>query len=397
MLALAPALSVLGGCSSGKQTLGWETSPGTSVPWAGGPSYWARFTYGPSADPTFFPILVWLQSPPNADRFGNVGINFFAGLWEGPTEAQLTDLGSAGMPVLCDQSGPWRAHVNDAVIRGWMQPDQPDDAQLQSDGSYAGCIQPAAITASYASLVLNDATRPVFMNLGRGTVDGTWEGRGSCSGRDDMYPEYVLGADVLTFVTYPLKDGLPLETVAAGVDAVRRYSNDEKPVFAAIQASDVAGEVRPTPEQIKASVWMALVHGAMGLQYFCHRLEPTVDETDCIDDAPTAAALTAINQQITDLAPILNTPSVASALTVASSAAGVPVDTMLKQSGAARYVFAVGMRGAHTTARFTLSDLAGNAGTVEVIGEARTVALTDGSFTDDFSAYAVHLYRIAHP
>ena len=38
-------------------------------------------------------------------------------------------------------------------------------------------------------------------------------------------------------------------------------------------------------------VWMAIVHRASGIQYFCHRFMPTFSETDCLDDAPTAAAL----------------------------------------------------------------------------------------------------------
>ena len=30
----------------------------------------------------------------------------------------------------------------------------------------------------------------------------------------------------------------------------------------------------------------------------------------------------------------------------------------------------------------------------EVIGEGRTVAITDGVFADDFAGYGVHLYRV---
>src|SRR4051812_48894105 len=32
-------------------------------PWAGGAQYYAQFSHGPPADPSFFPITVWLQSP----------------------------------------------------------------------------------------------------------------------------------------------------------------------------------------------------------------------------------------------------------------------------------------------------------------------------------------------
>src|SRR5690349_3135379 len=64
----------------------------TYLPWAGGPEYFAKWKNGPPSDPSFFPIAVWLQSPPNAKRYKDVGINLFVGLWEGPTEDQLSTL-----------------------------------------------------------------------------------------------------------------------------------------------------------------------------------------------------------------------------------------------------------------------------------------------------------------
>ena len=138
---------------------------------------------------------------------------------------------------------------------------------------------------------------------------------------------------------------------------------------------------------------MALVHGAVGIEYFCHRFQPTFSETDCLDDAPTAAALTEINAQITELAPVLNTQSVSNGVTVASSDSAVPVDTMLKRHGGATYLFAVAMRGSDTTATFALRDFPANA-SAEVLGEGRTIEVTDGEFSDDLAGYAVHLYRI---
>jgi hypothetical protein len=42
---------------------------------------------GPSVDPNYFPIAVWLQDPKNAGRYKPAGINLYVGLWRGPTEA----------------------------------------------------------------------------------------------------------------------------------------------------------------------------------------------------------------------------------------------------------------------------------------------------------------------
>lgn len=385
--------SVLVACSSGKQTLGWETRSDRYLPWPGGAAYYAPWSHGPPSDPSFFPLLVWTQNPENAARFRDVGVNFFSGLWDGPTETQLSGLAAAGMPAVCSQSGVWQEHLNDSTIRGWLQPDQPDDAQQNADGSYSACIEPSAIADGYARMVKGDPTRPVFMNLGRGVVDGNWVGRGSCSGRNDMYPEYVRGADVLTLVTYPLNAGLPLETIATGVDNLRRFVHDQKPVVAAIEASDIDGTRRPTPAEIRAEVWMALVHGALGIQYFCHRITPSVNETECLDDTATRDALSSIDARITELAPVLNTPSIAGGISVKSSVLEVPIDTMLKRSAQATYLFAVNMRDTATSASFTLEDPPA-AAIADVLGEARTLDMTSGRFSDAFQPYDVHLYRI---
>lgn len=135
---------------------------------------------------------------------------------------------------------------------------------------------------------------------------------------------------------------------------------------------------------------MALVHGADGIQYFCHRFQPTFSETDCLDNAPTAAAMTGINQQITMLAPILNTPFVGNGVTVTSTQ---PVDVMLKRAaGGVSYLFVVAVRAGATTAIFTLRGI--DNATVEVLGESRTLTVAGGTLRDDFQAYAVHLYKI---
>lgn len=47
---------------------------------------------GTPVDEHFFPIAVWLQAPRNAARFKAAGINLYIGLWNGPTDAQLSEL-----------------------------------------------------------------------------------------------------------------------------------------------------------------------------------------------------------------------------------------------------------------------------------------------------------------
>lgn len=384
-----------GGNASGTGGAGTGFPADTFLPWAGGPAYYAKWTHGPPADENFFPIAVWLQSPSNATRYKNVGVNLFIGLWQGPTESQLTDLASAGVPTFCDQGGVWNSHLDDSTIMGWLQNDEPDNAQANGSGGYDPCIAPSTVISIYDSMVQNDSTRPVWLNLGRGVSDTTWVGRGTCTGNTDMYKDYAKGADILSYDIYPVNDGHSdgLDAVPKGVDNLRQWSNYEKPVVAAIEGSNIDNTTRPSPAQIESEVWMALIHGVSGIMYFCHRFSPTFSETDCIDTTTAADGLKSINAQVKTLAPVLNQQSVGNGVTVSSSASGVPIDVMLKRYSGATYVFAVGMRNQSTTGTFTLRDFA-DAASVEVIGESRTVSVSGGVFKDDFAGYGVHRYKI---
>jgi hypothetical protein len=390
---LAAALVTVG-CDTGPYTLGRQLlpTPGEpeALPWFGGPDYYERWPRGFPTDSSYFPVGVWMQNPANAERFQAVGINHYVGLWQGPTNEQLANARAAEMPVVCEQAGVWQANLDNADIQGWLQADGPDNAQEMPDGSYGPCIEPAVTRARYAEMVAADGTRPVLLLLGQGVATPDWVGRGDCTGRTDDYFEYAESADVLVNYTYPVANQQPLELVATGVEKLNIYAGWQKPVVADIEASSIDGLPRPSPEQLRAEVWMSLIHGAAGIQYFCHRMTP-LNETDCLDDARTATTLERINRELLQLAPVLNTRSYA--LRPSSSNDAVPVRAVLKQPGSEHYVFAAGMADGVTTATFALSGIDASAG-IEVIGENRSIVPSDGTFEDVFEPYAVHLYRI---
>lgn len=381
------------------------------APWEGGPAYYARWAHGPSTDPNVFPLAVWLQTPANATAYRALGINQFIGLWQGPTEAQLAALAARGMPAVCDQNAVGLNSANNGMINGWMHQDEPDNAQNGTQDP----VPPASIVGGYATMVAADASRPVFLNLGQGVACDAWYGRGSRTNHPEDYAQYALGADILSFDTYPMNvyprpstdapwfrafnDAVAQHIwyVALGVDRLRQWTNYAKPVWAWIECTNISGDARYalTPVHIKAEVWMALIHGARGIGYFCHEFNPFI-EAGPLHYPATGAALTAINAQITALAPVLNTQSVANGVTVTPADVAIPVATMLKRAGAFTYVFAVSMRPGATTASFALRDFSGEA-TVEVIGESRSLAVHNGVFADTFSTYAVHLYKVATP
>ena len=370
-------------------------------PWAGGAAYYATWPHGPKSDPWFFPITVWLQSPSSAPAFAAIGINTFVGLYQGPVEQNLTDLKAAGMPVACAQNAVGLAHLGDPTILAWTQQDEPDNAQPLQGGGYGPCVPASDVQMLYKQTIAKDPTRPVFLNLGQGVAHDYIGWGSACSLTHPAdYPDYLEGGDLVSFDIYPVNDTDPavhghLELVARGVDNLVKWSAGKKAVWTWIECtgiSDPSG--KPTPAQVAAEVWMSIVHGSMGIGYFVHQFAPTFDEHALLDDPAMKAAVSAINQQIHDLAPALNTPPIVNGGTVSSSDPKVPVDMLLKRQGGSTYLFAVAMAAGPAKATFSkLTNLPAGA-SVEVIGEGRTLALQGASFSDDFAGWGVHLYRI---
>jgi hypothetical protein len=213
-----------------------------------------------------------------------------------------------------------------------------------------------------------------------------------------MYPLYAAGADLLSFDIYPVNNtdattGGNLWYVATGVDNLRGWASYQKPVWNWIETTGIDDPLHtPTPAQIKTEVWMSLVHGSMGIGYFCHIFSPSFIEAGLLSVTANAAAVGAIDSQIEALAPVLNTQSLANGATVSSSNSSVPVDIMVKRYAGNLYVFAVAMRSGSTTATFALRGV--STATAAVLGESRSLGVDGGTFSDTFAPYAVHLYEI---
>ena len=365
---------------------------------------YVRWENGPPSDPAYFPIAVWLQDPKNASRYKSAGINLYVGLWKGPTEAQLSTLKAAGMQVICGQNRVGLAHREDPTIVAWMHGDEPDNAQSIVDRvtgkkTYGPPVPPPRIVANYERIRAADPTRPVMLNLGQGVANDEWRGRGSQARRDD-YLTYVEGCDILSFDVYPVvgirkPDGENfLWYVPKGVDRLTRWSGGRKIVWNCIECTHISNEkAKATPHQVQAEIWMSLIHGSMGLIYFVHEWKPKFNEHALLDDPEMLAAVTEINHQIHELAPVLNSPTVKGGASVISSRADIPVDIMVKRHEGATYLFAAGMRNGLTIASFKVYDISPTA-TAEVIGEGRKIDVRNGRFQDDFNVYDVHLYRI---
>jgi hypothetical protein len=352
------------------------------------------------SDPNFFPLAVWVQNPANAARYKAAGINLYVGLWRGPTDEHLATLKQHGMHVICSQNATGLAHKDDPTIVAWMHGDEPDNAQaIRGQKGWGPPILPEKIVEDYQRRKAADPTRPILLNLGQGVAWDNYVGRGVRRNHPEDYPEYVKGCDIASFDIYPAcHDHADVKGklwfVADGVSRLRKWAGPDKRVWNCIECTHISNPgSKATPQQVKCEVWMALVRGSTGIVYFCHQFKPNFIEAGLLADAEMLAGVTAVNKQIQELAPVLNSPTIIDRVSVESSVAEQPVETLVKQQGQDLYVFAVGMRGGETTASFQVAGLSGN-GKAEVLGEGRSVEVTAGKFADRFGPWDVHLYRI---
>jgi hypothetical protein len=387
---------------------------GASVPGAtaGEPANpYSAWSHGPARDPQFFPLAVWLQDPKNAPKYRDLGINTYVALWRGPTEEQLNVLRQHGMKLICSQNERALRLAADDLIIAWMHGDEPDNAQSLGEGKgYGPPVAPQRIVADYRAIRERDPQRPVLLNLGQGVAWDGWHGRGVRTNHPEDYVEYLAGCDIASFDIYPAVHDRPavagkLWYVPFGVTRLRRWGNNEKGVWNCIECTRISNTaVKPTPDQVKAEVWMSIIHGSRGLIYFCHQFQPEFIEAGLLADADMSNAVRTLNRRILDLAPVIHGPPVESHVQLQCDPAeltaecrqllgGQPVAFTVRRWERDWYLFAVGMDGQKIRATFSSPELR-DALSVEVLDEQRTLALTTGGFSDDFAPYAVHLYRI---
>jgi len=361
---------------------------------------YSRWQNGPPRDDSFFPIAVWLQPPAKARQYRDAGFNTYVGLWKGPTEEQLAELKSAGMKLICDQNKVALRHLDEPTIIGWMHGDEPDNAQsLGSGKGYGPPILPEKIIADYQRIRAADPTRPVLLNLGQGVAWDNYIGRGVRRNHPEDYQDYVKGCDIASFDIYPVVHDRPevagkLWFVPQGVERLIKWAGPERIVWNCIECTRISSPTnKATPHQIRAEVWMSLIHGSRGLIYFVHEWQPRFNESALLNDPKMLTAITALNQQITRLAPVLNCPALRGVASVSSDNPDVPVAMTARERDGRTYLFAVGMREGRTTATFTVNGRKGERA-VEVMDENRTIPIKDGVFRDTFEPWATHLYLI---
>ncbi|BCW58936.1 hypothetical protein [Arthrobacter sp. StoSoilB20] len=379
----------------------------------GGPDYYGKFTNSLPTDPSFFPIGVWLESV--LDR-GNTAMDAAAGLntyveLTGNSDVQLIkDAGMYALPTFRHDAAA--GFVLSDEVDMWAG---PGDARWTGKypGEGAPCF-PAGTPCGYTIQKERRATAPqgalLYSNYGKGVTfwESDEEAHGFIRGVQD-----VVSADNYWFTDPNIcgkgeggaiigytRDLTREECRLAAnygwtIDRLRKLQDPGAgiPVWAFVENGHPSGDVPNTTTitgpELRAAVWSSLIHGARGIIYFNHNFGGECVTQHVIRDCGRniVPTLTAVNHQITTLAPVLNAPF----LDGATTAAG-PVDVTTKLHDGKVYVFAGANKNTGGPASFRLQC---GGSTAVVIDENRTIPVIEGTFTDTFAdGNAVHLYRI---
>ncbi|HEU4331335.1 MAG TPA: hypothetical protein VFR40_09475 [Lapillicoccus sp.] len=413
-------LGVLGGCVDAEPTVdqvdATTSVPGLSLtPVDGGTGYYEKFANPMSSSVSFFPIGVWLESVTSSEDVlldQSAGLNTYVGL---TPDSDLSLVRSAGMNAIHD-GGP--ADVGSETT-GWLLQDEadmwagPGDAEWTGHESGSVCVPSSSACGYTVMSTLNDR-RPAdgrlrYANYGKGVL--FWETDSEAARFVNRYQQltsadaYFYSDDDLCDATqggFLLGYGRALTSAECRrasnygrvVDRVRGLVSPagRMPVWAYVELGHpgtTGGQI--TPDQAAAAVWSSLIHGARGIVYFNHSFGGTCPTHHLLRDpcyADIRSRISALNAQITRLAPALNAPRVDGLTSVTGG-----VDALTTWSNGTFYVFAGNQTVASTSARFSLPCV-GDA-TVTVLDEGRTIPMSDGAFSDDFADdTSYHLYRI---
>jgi hypothetical protein len=385
----------------------------------GGADYYERFTPGLPAGDGYFPIGVWFESvvePGDAGRDAEAGLNLYVQVTD-TTDLDL--IASEGMHVIHERVGA----SGDQTV-GWLLPDEPDMWAGPGGGTWTGAFPGEGdvcaggrtdcgyTVQTTAGAAFPDDGRLRYANYGKGVL--YWLSDQAAARFVNQYQD-VVSADAYWYtdrnICGPNEGELLLGRAGRALtdDLCHRAANygltvervrdlveppGSRPVWAFVEVGHpFTNDDWPTitPGQIRAAVWSSLIHGARGIVYFNHSFGGDCESQHVLRDpcyAQTRAAVTELNRQITDLAPVLNAPFVDRMTSVTG-----PVDAATKYHDGVVHVLAGATSAEGGSATFSLECFDG--ATVTVLGESRVLTMAEGRFTDEFAdGEAVHLYRV---
>lgn len=411
VLLLSAGLLALSGCSTAAGNVSSLQDDQRAID--GGADYYSQFTNGLPDDTGFFPLALWHESLTDvagvqADK--SFGINTYV---EVTPDSDTSLARNQDMYVL--------SSLPTEQQNGFVLPDEVDMWAKSGDGLWTGAwpgeapvCEPEESRCGYTVMEQSLAKAPqglaVYANFGKGVT--FWD-------PDEPGKKFVNSyADIVSADNYWFTDpnicsqhegGRRFETprdmtaeecrLAANygwtVERIRNLMDPEarKPVWGFVEIGlPFANGSRPIASQeIRAAVWQSIIAGARGIVYFNHSFGGTCQSQHVLRDCGTERGndLAAINTEVANLAAVINAPVLEGAVAVNG-----PTNVVAKSVGHDLYILAGSAQAAKQETEFSVScDLQGS---VEAIGEGRTIRAPGGTFTDVFAdGNAIHLYKLS--
>lgn len=351
---------------------------------------------GPGLPSDYFPIATFYQ-PANAVATTNFagwkgrGVNTLIGYETQGGEISIDDYttaaANAGLKIIREPtSSP--ATDNAPNLVGWLQTDEPD---LKD-------IDPSILNAIYGSLKAANPNRPVLINFaGAFMVPGFAPLRTQA-----YYMPYIQAGDWVAQDLYPVtgwNQPNAIGAVGQATGTLRGWSN--KPTFAFIETSNQrlqsnstpeALERGPTPSEVRAEIWDAVIHGARGIAYFPQQINGFRYDATPID---VAAEMTRQDAAITGLAPALTSDATPDVTTV--NFTNPAIEYVTRSFGGITYVIALNLTNGVVVTDFSAGFSMAASG-LAILGG--TDILTPNSlniYSDAFGPYQVRIYAEGAP
>lgn len=373
------------------------------VPWDGGPEYWRKFAKAARAgwtNPSFFPIGVFFGRPDHAGHLKELGINVFQAVEHNAPLAVATAEGIFCIPQ--DEFNPSEIG-EDPLVVGLLAHDECDMGLGCGGENTQESL--ANMRRQVDALRARDDGRFINANYSKGVLETFWA-RGTmgnfmsvvdCASVDnyaytspatqqavEASPHWPKGVPVARAATYGwLMDRMRAFQATPGVQPNWMLVETAMPYLSE------SGAVTITPEQIEGACWSAIIHEARGIVFFQHNNDGINGNYSLVESPlDRRERVRSITSGIHAMAPVLNTQSYEWDF-------GRDTDTMMKVYEGAAYLFASLAVGTEPGARIFKLPAFFTAATLDVVGEERTIAIFDYTFTDEFSfEFTHHTYRI---
>ena len=286
-----------------------------------------------------------------------------------------------GLYTTCSISDFEKVDKNDPTLIMWDQVDEPDYIERDKPGAIKDLIE------LYRKLHSVD-TKPVDVCF------GSMFARGIGVMKNNLYVEYAeKTADVIMTDVYPVGNvNKPEELflMAKAMKNMEKITRGKKPLMIAVEVCKIDDKAARAPNawEVRAEIWMVIIHGATGIFYFPSRFDHVRFCPVAINE-DIEAELIKTNGEIAALTDvILSKDSPAKVEVVESETASAA--SMLKEKGGKYYLFTINMKKAPGKLKFTVTGAGGDE--AEVYGENRKVKVINGSIEEDFKGYEPHIY-----